>query len=252
MSQISSICIIIPCFNEASRLPVEDFKEFLQDNQNRLVCLFFVNDGSTDGTLNVLNDLHSRFLSQTTIINLLHNKGKAEAVRVGINTALADSRRFEWIGYFDADLATPLSAIRDLYNAVNQANYQFVLGSRVLILGHRIERVWYRHYFGRIFATFASILLKLPVYDTQCGAKLIHRSICKSLFDEPFISAWFFDVELLARVIKYYGRDFVAKHLLEYPLYEWVEKHESKIKISDITKIPLEFLKIYKHYKSSL
>ena len=252
MNQKTSICVIIPCFNEALRLPVDAFKSYLSDKKNEQVCLFFVNDGSSDNTSEVLNAINAEFSTQTKVLDLTKNGGKAEAVRQGMKNALTDERNFKWFGYFDADLATPLPASLDLYEVAVQKNYELVLGSRVLLMGHNIQRDNFRHYFGRIFATFASILLKLPIYDTQCGAKLIQRNTVEKVFNEPFISPWLFDVEMIARMIQVFGRDFVVKNTTEFPLKEWIEMHDSKIKPSHWLKTPFEFLKIRAKYKKYL
>jgi len=75
----------------------------------------------------------------------------------------------------DADLSTPLSEITRLLDITKTKSLDFVLGSRIKIIGSSIKRKAYRHFFGRIVATFIdSGILKLDIYDTQCGAKIIH------------------------------------------------------------------------------
>ena len=86
-------------------------------------------------------------------------------------------------------------------------------------------------------ATFVSMALRLPVYDTQCGAKLFRVSPeIRSLFETPFRSNWVFDVELLARLIrsrKESGGSPVAEAIYENPLQEWRDVAGSKVKAHD-------------------
>ena len=81
------------------------------------------------------------------------------------------------LGYFDADLATPPGELLRMLDLLERRpDLSFVLASRVALLGRRITRRARRHYLGRVFATFASIFLQIPVYDTQCGAKVFRAS----------------------------------------------------------------------------
>ena len=108
------------------------------------------------------------------------------------------------VGFFDADLATPLGAIDDFLAVLrDRPEVEFVLGSRVMLMGRDIRRKATRHYFGRVFATAVSHALDLPVYDTQCGAKILRANAATAtLFDPPFRSPWIFDVELIARYLR--------------------------------------------------
>ena len=119
-----------------------------------------------------------------------------------------------------------------------------VLGSRVRLLGRQIERRGTRHYLGRVFATFASLVLGLPVYDTQCGAKLIR--VDDALGDalaNPFRSRWIFDDELIQRLSGYATRP-LAERLEEYPLRRWTDVDGSKLGAGDMLQAPLELLRL--------
>src|SRR5579871_2889766 len=101
------VVIVIPCYNEGDRLPAERFVSFLQ--QHRRVQFLFVDDGSGDNTLTVLRRLEDASDGRVFVHELESNRGKAEAVRLGCQIAF--ERRAEFVGYWDADLATPLEAI---------------------------------------------------------------------------------------------------------------------------------------------
>lgn len=231
-------CIVIPCYNEGERFPVDIFQNFLRDNH---CSFYFVNDGSTDNTLDILKNLKAEFDDVVNIINLAQNSGKGEAVRQGFLAAF-EFGSFEHIGYFDADLATPLEEIEYLLQHFD-ANTKIILGARVLRLGAVIERDAMRHYLGRIFATIASTVLDMKVYDSQCGAKLFEVKMAMILFKEPFISKWLFDLELLYR-LKLNNPDQFFNNTLEVPLRMWKEKGNSKIKITDFLTAPFELIKI--------
>src|SRR5437868_13976704 len=101
------VSLVIPCYNEALRLDVQQFREYLARNsQTRLV---FVDDGSTDATVAVLEQLRTGYEDCAEILRCGKNKGKAQAVRLGVTYAL-DNFQQEIVGYWDADLATPLEA----------------------------------------------------------------------------------------------------------------------------------------------
>lgn len=235
------ICIVIPCYNESKRLPIQDFESFIDTNE---ICFCFVDDGSSDNTFAVLETLSKKFEEKVKVIRNISNVGKAESVRNGVLFSLS-SQNFDFIGYFDADLATPLEEINHFMKFLEgSSNYSFALGSRIKRLGVKIERIAARHYMGRIFATFASLVLNLPVYDTQCGAKILSNELARQIFDKPFISKWLFDIELIARANILYP----VNVFIEVPLNEWIEKGDTKIKFSDVLKFPVDLLKIKKFY----
>ena len=125
------------------------------------------------------------------------------------------------------------------------------MGSRVKRLGANIKRFKWRHFSGRFIATIISeFILNLPVYDTQCGAKIIDSSVAKIIFEKEFLSKWLFDVELFFRIIKFYGRTEANVKMKEFALNEWVDKGDSKVKLSYFFVLWFDLLKIKKTYKN--
>ncbi len=153
--------IVVPCYNEEERLQLSEFSRFFKTDNTTFFC--FVDDGSTDGTQKMLIDFVNNNPERIKVIKLHQNRGKAEAVREGILT-LFQTYDFKLVGYWDADLATPLSTIPEFIDKF-RSNRELVAvcGSRILRLGASIHRSVFRHYFGRVFATIASNLLKMPV-----------------------------------------------------------------------------------------
>lgn len=224
--------IIIPCFDEADRFKREDFSQYLLKNDP--VSFIFVNDGSRDATQDVLDEFCRSHPGRVRIIRFERNRGKAEAVRQGLLTALKEN--FEYMGYWDADLATPLPVINEFLSVLDKEEVLMVMGARVQLLGRNIQRKSLRHYSGRVFATAVSNILGLRVYDTQCGAKMFRNTpLTHAVFARPFVSRWIFDVEILARLIVCSpGRqEQVAKQVVEYPLKEWVDRGASKVRLVD-------------------
>jgi dolichyl-phosphate beta-glucosyltransferase len=235
--------IVVPCYNERARLDVAAFDRFLTGTKE--IGVIFVDDGSQDGTSSVLQDLERRFPKRVVVIDQLTNQGKGEAVRVGMLRAM--DLDAQYAGYFDADLATPLEAILDFAEVLDRnPDLQFVIGARVALLGRSITRKAWRHYIGRVFATAASVVLDLPVYDTQCGAKLLRVSErARSLFGKPFGSRWIFDVELFARYLSSYGS---REGMYELPLRRWTDVGESKVRWQDFVRASAEMAAIYRAY----
>jgi dolichyl-phosphate beta-glucosyltransferase len=235
--------IVVPCYNESKRLPQQQFVDYVRQHPD--VAFLFANDGSNDDTLKMLQDLTAQH-EQLLLLDIQPNGGKAEAVRKGIMHA-AVMHDFQYIGFWDADLATPLEEIEHFVSWADKG-YDGVTGLRLMRLGAKVRRNKMRHYLGRCFATCASNMLHLPVYDTQCGAKLFSAKVVEKLFMEPFITRWLFDVEILARYEKHYGRQQAVEKIYEYPLFQWEDITGSRLKKRDFFKAPVELMKIRKTY----
>lgn len=240
---LNSCAIVVPCFNEGSRLDPDLFAGFASSTHN--VTFVFVDDGSTDNTPAMLRTLSLRSAGRVSILTLKSNCGKAEAVRTGMIAALRQGHTF--CGFWDADLATPLSSVLTFAMRLEQnPEVALVMGSRIRLLGRKIERKWFRHYIGRIFATAASSVLGFAVYDTQCGAKLFRNcSAVQAVFDRPFVSRWLFDVELLLRMKRAFRDPDFSSTAIEEPLDEWRDVAGSKIRLNYFFVIPIALFAIW-------
>ena len=238
--RVSRIALVVPCYNEADRLDSDAFRNFRLDADD--IEFVFVNDGSRDGTQQILEALPG------TVVRLERNSGKAEAVRRGILAALNGSSDF--IGFWDADLATPLSELPAFIDVMKtRPKIEMVFGARVRLLGRDISRNPSRHYIGRVGATLISSTLGLAVYDTQCGAKLFRATdTLRDVFSTPFLSRWIFDVEIIARFVQRWGRDRVAQTLYEYPVTQWHDVKGSKVKSRDFIRALRDLWKIHRAY----
>ena len=233
--------VVIPCYDEAHRLPTKVFAEHLESDP--ATDFLFVDDGSRDGTLHLLEQMAEKHPGRIHVLALPENRGKAEAVRHGVLQALEQDTDF--VGYLDADLSTPLREIGRLRSILEKKpEVEIVLGSRVQLLGRRIKRSAFRHYVGRFFATAAAWSLGLAVYDTQCGAKLFATSeVLANSLAAPFISRWAFDVELLGRMKKYgYSND----DFYEEPLQRWIDVAGSKVKLTDMLKVAVDLFRLWR------
>ena len=233
------VTIIIPFYNEEKRIVLESFHQIFKNTSQYDFIL--VDDGSTDNTNTILGEFKNKF-PNLTILKLDKNIGKAEAIRA----AVLSISNTDFIAYYDADLATPFSGLDKLIQfSIQNPNYKMIMGARIKLIGNGVKRSLTRHYFGRIFATIVSqFVLKVAVYDTQCGAKVIDFETAKPIFSKPFISKWLFDVELLKRLQKSHNLKEVVK---EIPLEKWEEIGSSKIKRTDFFKIPFELFQIYRN-----
>jgi dolichyl-phosphate beta-glucosyltransferase len=215
--------IVVPCFDEAARLDIEAFAEMARHVDE----LLFVDDGSTDDTAATISGIVDGSDGRVSLLSLTRNVGKSEAVRVGLLEAI--ERGGTVVGYLDADLATPpCEMLRLIGIAEQQPQRTAVFGSRVALLGHAVRRRPLRHYLGRFYATGASLALGVPVYDTQCGAKVFRVGVPLRLaLADPFHDRWSFDVELLGRLLAHPGQP--TDPILEVPLTEWCDVDGSAV-----------------------
>ena len=240
-----SLNIIIPCYNESMRLPVNKYLDFLK--LNKKVKIIFVNDGSTDNTKTLVNKLSDKCPKQIKFLSYDKNKGKGNAVRDGFLYAVSQNMSGN-LAYLDADLSTSLEECKLLSEKISD-KIKFVFGSRIPKSNNIIKRKFHRFIIGRCIASIISSIIGVPIYDTQCGCKIIDQKLVKLLFEEAFLSRWLFDVEIFLRFINFYGKEKFLETSREVPLKSWIDTEDSRVKFIHAPRIILDLLKIKKSYK---
>ncbi|MEW6619753.1 MAG: glycosyltransferase [bacterium] len=246
MSLQTNIGVIIPCYNEERRLRIDDFINELSKHSD--LTFLFVNDGSVDDTLNVIQKICEVNPSRALCLSLSENKGKGEAIRLGM-LYLLEKKTYNIIGFWDADLAVPLSEIWDFMDIFQtNPNVQAVIGSRVHLCGRKIERINFRHYLGRLFTTVISLTFGFAVYDTQCGAKLFKSEILIPVVQKNFCSKWIFDVEIIIRILRLPFLQDESTWLFEVPVKEWRNVSGTKRSLSAYINSFFDYLTLVKRY----
>ena len=189
-----SLSIIIPAFNEESRLPgtIEALKRYLGRQQFDFLEVVVVDDGSRDGTAALVE----RTAAIWPVMRLLSNpgnRGKGYSIRHGMLDAKGD-----WVLFTDADLSTPIEEVEKLLAAVDRHHADVAIGSRALDRSLvSVHQSAMRELSGRFFNVVMRIATRLPFHDTQCGFKLFRREAAQEVFSRVQIDGLAFDVEAL-------------------------------------------------------
>jgi dolichyl-phosphate beta-glucosyltransferase len=224
--------ITIPCFRESKRLPV-----FLESLCRELAeapfqaSVLIVDDGSGYAEKAALHSVVDEFRSRYPRligqpIYLKENLGKGGAVYAGWKAALSSSDP-ELLCFVDADGAVPGAEVRRLIAELSEdqdRRWDALFGSRIKLLGKRVHRRMTRHYTGRVFATFVSIVTGLEIYDSQCGLKVVRRSAYEAIAAQLKETRFAFDVELTLLLLK------AGFAIREVPI-NWEEVPGSKVKL---------------------
>jgi glycosyltransferase involved in cell wall biosynthesis len=237
--------LIIPCYNEEARLKESEVLKCV-NTLDAIVVL--VNDGSNDSTLALLNRISSFNSDRVKVLDLEKNVGKGEAIRAGFGFAI--SNRATEVGFCDADFAVDSRDLARIFGKLTEdESVCGVIGSRVAVAGSTIQRSRIRHYSGRVFATFAAMVLSQKIYDTQCGAKAFRvNHILETCFSIPFQSRWAFDVEIIGRINRLSNGQNCS--IVELPLLQWIDQPGSKLTMFSRVVTVVELVKIWRSLKS--
>lgn len=230
------LSIVIPAYNEEARI-TDTIKSFVSFLSQKTISyeLIVVDDGSSDKTIEVVEDLGST-ISNLRVIALTENKGKGAAVREGMLAAKGETRLFS-----DADGATPIEELDKVIQPLLEKKSDISIGSRY----HETSEVQKKQPFYRVvWSRFANKIIQrilLPgVVDPHCGFKAFTSDAANALFNLSKINEWSFDLEILALAKKMNYR------MSEIPV-KWIHDERSKGRLS---QLPTEIKNVYRIKKS--
>lgn len=233
-----SRAVVIPCYNEEQRIQSSKFVS-LVTNYN---ChLFFVDDGSLDGTVGKIMSLPIP-KSSFHLVSLESNVGKAEAILQGISHALRNG--YDYVGLYDADGAINPKDLGFAFSLIEtNEDVSVVSGARILLAGNEVTRKPNRRWAGRIIATVVSLMLKIQIYDPQSPCKVYKASELKKLSGLQLRTRWFVDAELLF-AIKCLPP--TKKWLLEFPVTNWEDVDGSNISLKSVRVVLRDLFNLLK------
>jgi dolichyl-phosphate beta-glucosyltransferase len=186
------ISVIIPAYNEESRLPatLDSVYQYLSQRYPEFEILV-VDDGSLDRTVDIVES-YAKTHPRVRVLSYQPNQGKGHAIRTGILSASG-----ELLLINDADGSSPIEEVERLEAAI-RSGANIAIGSRAKPdQNRRVEALAYRKFVGNTFNAIVQKLLLPGIYDTQCGFKLFEAKVGRDLFSVATINGFGFDVEIL-------------------------------------------------------
>jgi glycosyltransferase involved in cell wall biosynthesis len=234
--------MVVPCFNEGARWDMSYWLDMIEIPN---VSWVFVDDGSTDNTRGLLLEVQG---ATARAMCLPRNQGKAQAIRLGLLSALSQgTANGSGVGFIDADGAFTRGDVTRLVGKFDEVvstdnRFDALWSARVAMAGRNIQRSAVRHYLGRLVATYLALGSDLVPYDTQSGLKLFEASSdlaeCLAI---PFRTRWLFEVELISRWKMLTGRTL---GIWEEPLDDWRDVHGSKVTPRESLRIAGELIEV--------
>ncbi len=184
------LSIIVPAYNEEMRLPrcLEHLAGYIA-GLDRAIDVIVVENGSTDGTANVVRS-YQRTMPYLRLVQVA-GRGKGWAVRAGMLAGTGD-----YLMFCDADFSMPVNDI-DRFLAVLDDGAPIVIASRELPSSRRYDEPARRHAMGRLYNRVVQALVIDGIDDTQCGFKAFQRPVARDLFGLQRTPGWAFDAEIL-------------------------------------------------------
>ncbi|MDR0829434.1 MAG: glycosyltransferase family 2 protein [Prevotellaceae bacterium] len=166
------ISIIIPLYNEAESLsPLFEWVKKVMDENRFSYEVIFVNDGSTDNSWQVINELSQKF-DNIHAIRFRKNYGKSPALFCGFEKAQGDV-----VITLDADLQDSPDEIPALFSMIKNDGFDLVSGWKQ----KRYDNALTKNIPSKIYNSFARKVTGLKLHDMNCGIKAYRKEVVKNI-----------------------------------------------------------------------
>lgn len=212
------LSIIIPCYNEEKRFS-DGFSHYYKylKKQKFNWELIFVNDGSSDHTLRLLENVRQKD-KNIKVINYKKNRGKGFAISQGFKKAKGNSVLFA-----DIDYSVPISTVNSFLELSKDSKViigsRRVKGSKLMVRQHP-----FREFLGKGFTLLVRLFVDISIKDATCGFKMFDSEIGKKIFKKITVYRWAFDAELIY-LCKKYNIEITQEPVI------WSDKSGSKVSL---------------------
>ena len=211
------ILLAVPVYNEERvlRKSIAKLNSWMSKNVKDSWKIVIANNGSTDGTKKIANELAARFSNVKAVH--IGFKGRGNSLKKVWGSYDADV-----YAYCDSDLATDLSCLKELFGSVANGN-NVVTGSRYL-KDSNSKRTFSRLVMSKGYNYLVRLFFRTSISDFQCGFKALDKKAVEAIVPKTRNKKWFFDTELL----------LLAEHSGKYNIKEipvrWKEKKGTKVR----------------------
>lgn len=172
---MDKISTIVPCYNEEQALPFlyEELVKVAERMSGQEFEFIFVNDGSRDKTLQVIRDLRRKD-SRVRYVSFSRNFGKEAAIYAGLEASTGD-----YVAMLDADLQDPPYLLAEMYDSLQNEDYDCVATRRVDRKGEPVIR----SFFARQFYQLINKISDTEIVDGARDFRLMTRQMVNSILE---------------------------------------------------------------------
>jgi len=220
----TNLSIVIPVFNEKNFLVklFEEIKIFFNDPKNEII---FIDDGSTDGSTKILNELKEKknYKFLLKLIKLDINSGKGKAIQTGIKNSVG-----EYILLQDADLELDIRDAREMYDMIkDNSEIKCIFGSRYLSGKLKKNNYFFNSLIGKLNSLIFNIFFAQSLSDVHCGLKILHREVVEKI--KLTVNDFGIEIDLASQVVRNnfyiyeFGVSYFFRSKLEGKKITWID-----------------------------